>query len=54
MMLGSWRGMGKRFPADAHDAGFLAVWIAKTMFPGDAHDAGLSAVEWKMVFSSCS
>ena len=29
-------------------------WIAKTMFPGDAHDAGLSAVEWKMVFSSCS
>ena len=25
MMLGSWRGMGKRFPADAHDAGFLAV-----------------------------
>ena len=41
--------MEKGLPADAHDAGFVAVeW--KKGFPADAHDAGFVAVDWKKVF----
>ena len=31
MMLGSWGWSGKGFPADAHDAGFLAVQWKKVV-----------------------
>ena len=41
--------MEKAFPADAHDAGFVAV-VCKKSFPADAHDAGFVAVNWKKVF----
>ena len=63
MMLGSGRWSGKGFPADAHDAGFVAVEGQKGCqlmlmmlgpwrwsgkgFPADAHDAGFVAVECK-------
>ena len=51
--------MEKGFPADAHDAGFVAVVWKKVSprsgglkkgFPADAHDAGLVAVDWKKGF----
>ena len=58
--------MEKGFPADAHDAGFVAVDWKKSFqlmlmmlgpwrssgkgFPADAHDAGFVAVDWKKVF----
>ena len=57
--------MAKGYPADAHDAGFVAVewkrgfpaaahagFVAaewKRGFPADAHDAGSVAVGWKKV-----
>ena len=55
MMLGSWWWSGQGgFPADAHDAGFVAVLMmlgfwrgSENGFPADALDAGSVAVEWK-------
>ena len=50
--------MEKGLPADAHDAGSVAVELTKGVpadaqcggvekgFPADAHDAGVRAVEW--------
>ena len=39
--------MKKGLPADAHDAGSVAV--ERKSFPADAHDAGSVAVDWKKV-----